>query len=217
MRRITVVSPILISLFVALASSQLFLPSFLKKYYPQRHTVQEPIMHLFDSAFPASNKDNPPSGQSGSVRISDVIAKDRAINIFAGFTRDIEPVSQRLEDGSQNTTVLAPLNTAITALPRKPWEDPKDYTALGEMAYDGSEGEGRAHKNLRKFVESHIIAVSPWKKSEKVETMDGRKIWWEEEDGKKMIRPDNVEVTSIANSVGNGEVWMLKEVLNPAS
>ncbi|KAH0172549.1 hypothetical protein KCU67_g1690, partial [Aureobasidium melanogenum] len=90
----------------------------------------------------------------GAVTISDVLGRERNINIFAGFTRDIESVSRRLEAGSHNTTLLAPLNSAITKLPRKPWEDPQDYAALGQNAYDGQSGEDRAHKNLRRFVEA---------------------------------------------------------------
>ncbi|KAG9975529.1 hypothetical protein KCU78_g22702, partial [Aureobasidium melanogenum] len=110
----------------------------------------------------------------------------RNINIFAGFTRDIESVSRRLEAGSHNTTLLAPLNSAITKLPRKPWEDPQDYAALGQNAYDGQSGEDRAHKNLRRFVEAHVVPESPWAEGQKVQTLGGDTVWWEEKDGKKL-------------------------------
>jgi hypothetical protein len=124
---------------------------------------------------------------SGSgVTISDVLSRERNINIFAGFTRDIESVSRRLEAGSHNTTLLAPLNTAITRLPRKPWEDPQDYAALGQNAYDGQSGEDRAHRNLRRFVEAHVVPESPWAEGHKVQTLGGDTVWWEEKDGKKL-------------------------------
>ncbi|KAI9806638.1 MAG: hypothetical protein M1825_006095 [Sarcosagium campestre] len=205
-----------ISLASVVSSNQL-LPSFLTQRNSKSNSgAQKPIMNIPNIALPPSRQDNPSVADSGSIIISDVIAKDRAINIFAGFTRDIQSIAERLADKSQNTTVLAPLNSAVTSLPQKPWEDQRDYAVLGEAAYDGSDGEDRAHRNLRSFVEAHVIALSPWKEGEKVETLGGgRKIWWENEDGKKMLRPDNIEVSSIADRVSNGEVWILKEVLPP--
>jgi len=154
---------------------------------------------------------------SGSgVTISDVLSRERNINIFAGFTRDIESVSRRLEAGSHNTTLLAPLNTAITRLPRKPWEDPQDYAALGQNAYDGQSGEDRAHRNLRRFVEAHVVPESPWAEGHKVQTLGGDTVWWEEKDGKKLIQPGGIEVSSIPNKVANGEVWVLEGARNYA-
>lgn len=102
--------------------------------------------------------------------------------------RDIESASRRLDDSSRNTTVLAPLNSAIEKLPRKPWEDPKDYGALGPNAYEGGEGRERAQRNLRKFVEAHMVPVNPWPESEKARTLGGdQEIWWEERDGKRLV------------------------------
>ncbi len=128
------------------------------------------------------------SSDTGAVIISDVIEKDRAINIFAGFTRDIASISKRLNDDGCNSTVLAPLNSEIQKLPRKPWEDPKDYGALGQSAYEGSAGEDRAHTNLRRFVEAHILAVSPWKEGEKIKSIGGEELWWENKGGTRIVR-----------------------------
>jgi hypothetical protein len=66
-----------------------------------------------------------PENPSGTLTISDILPKTRSINIFAGLTRDISSVTSRLEsqDPTENATLLAPLNSAMTALPRKPWED----------------------------------------------------------------------------------------------
>ncbi|KAI4121104.1 MAG: hypothetical protein LQ338_006565 [Usnochroma carphineum] len=156
------------------------------------------------------------SADAGDTVISDVIGTDRAINIFAGFTRDIDAISKRLADKSQNTTVLAPLNSEIQKLPRKPWEDPKDYGTLGQSAYEGSAGEDRAHRNLRRFVEAHVIPASPWKEGEKIKSAGDEKLWWEAREGTRFIQPGNLEVSSIANRVSNGEVWILKGVVNYA-
>ena len=136
----------------------------------------------------SGSPDPPPSAGPGTVILSDVMGRDRSINIFAGFTRDIESVSRRLDDSSQNSTVLAPLNSAIEKLPRKPWEDPRDYGALGADAYEGEDGQERAQRNLRRFVEAHILPVSPWAEGEKVKAVgDDRNIWWETKDGKRVV------------------------------
>jgi paired amphipathic helix protein Sin3a len=153
-------------------------------------------------------------GSDNLVMLSDVLGKDRSINIFAGFTRDIESVSQRLDDANQNTTVLAPLNSVIEKLPRKPWEDPRDYGVLGPTAYEGDDGRDRAQRNLRRFVEAQyvrhcnacfactarwsscrpglipdsIIPKSPWPVNDKIASLgDDRNIWWEEKDGTRMV------------------------------
>jgi paired amphipathic helix protein Sin3a len=150
----------------------------------------------------------PPVGTGGGVVLSDVMGRDRSINLFAGyvhlpltssaapatypdrsrFVRDTESAAYRLENSSKNTTVLAPLNSAVEKLPRKPWEDPQEYGALGPNAYEGGEGYERAQRNLRKFVEAHLVPVSPWQEREKVRTVGGdREIWWEEKDGTRLV------------------------------
>jgi len=139
-------------------------------------------------ALPPDNPNSPPFTEpTGEIILTDVLGRDRSINVFAGFTRDITDVDQRLGDSNLNTTVLAPLNSAIMALPRKPWEDPQDYAKLGAEAYEGSEGEDRAHRNLRRFVEAHVVPMSPWLEKEKVATMAGGEVWWEMKDGKKVV------------------------------
>jgi hypothetical protein len=124
---------------------------------------------------------------STGVIISDVIGKTQTIGIFSSLTRDIDPVSDRLNDASKNATVLAPDNSAMRNLDRKPWEDQKDYETLGANAYEGGDGEDRAHKNLRRFVESHIVPQSPWQEGQKVKTVAGDEIWYETKDGKKRV------------------------------
>ncbi|KAM7191789.1 hypothetical protein V8F20_009152 [Naviculisporaceae sp. PSN 640] len=166
---------------------------------------------------PAADPPSDSAGGGDSVILSDVMGKDRSINLFAGFVRDIESAAQRLDDASSNTTVLAPLNSAVENLPRKPWEDPRDYGALGPNAYEGEDGTQRAHKNLQRFVERHMVPVSPWPKGEKVKAIgDDQNVWWEEKDGRKFIQPGNIEVVSVASKVANGEVWILKGVRNYA-
>ncbi|KAK3501202.1 hypothetical protein B0T13DRAFT_245211 [Neurospora crassa] len=147
------------------------------------------------------------TGGGSSVMLSDVMGRDKSINLFAGFLRGIESPSQRLDDPARNTTVLAPLNSAIENLPRKPWEEPRDYSALGANAYEGEDGQGRAQRNLRRFVEAHLIPTSPWPAGEKIKPVGGdTEVWWEEKDGVKRIQPGDIEVLNVGSSVVNGEV-----------
>ena len=172
------------------ALSQLVLSDFfgrIPRHLNPASYQQEAMMNIPNIVMPPSKENNDSPDGTDEVIISDVIGKDRVINIFAGFTRDIDNISKRLDDASQNTTVLAPLNSEIQKLPRKPWESPKDYEELGTNAYTGSDGENRAHKNLRRFVEAHTIPVSPWKEGERVESLGGGKVWWEDNDGKKIV------------------------------
>jgi len=180
---------------------------------------QKPVMNP-GIVLPPSNQDNPPNtnpGEGGdTVILSDVLGRDRSINVFAGLARDIVTVSDRINNEGMNTTLLAPVNSAITSLPRKPWEDTQDYNNLGAGVYQGDNGVDRAHKNLQHFVESHVVPSSPWSEGEKVETMAGQKIWWESKHGVKLIQPGGIEVSSVASTVANGEVWILKGVMDRA-
>jgi hypothetical protein len=173
-------TPLTILLTAAFAVSALTL----KQQSPMADNNLGPAMPAPPISPPSTSK---PPGDSNTVILSDVLGNDRSINIFAGFTRDFATISQRFEDSKLNTTILAPVNSAIMSLPRKPWEDPEDYNNLGANAYEGEEGEERAHRNMRRFVEAHVIPVSPWKEGEKVQTLAGGEIWWENNNGVKMV------------------------------
>lgn len=156
--------------------------------------AQQPIFDTPGPAMPPSSDpstgpSDPNAGGPGTVILSDVMGRDRSINIFAGLVRDVESVSKRLDDAGQNSTVLAPLNSAMEKMSRKPWEDAQDYDKLGTNAYEGDEGWERAQKNIRRFVEAHIVPVNPWKEGEKVDVMGGGQVWWESKDGAKFVSP----------------------------
>lgn len=154
--------------------------------------------------------------------LNDIISIDRAISIFSGLTRSVEEVSARLEDGNQNTTVLAPKNTVITNLPRKPWEDQHDEAeasakgTVSEELYRGESGEDRAACNLRRFVGAHLVGISPWQKGKanQMNTLQGKTLWWEEEGGVRKIYPDGIVVEQVKDDVPNGQIWVLNGVIN---
>jgi hypothetical protein len=210
---------ILASSLLITSSALLVLP-FQSKPTPARfaaHDRQEAIMNPGIQLPSKEKEDHHSPPPNSDVILSDVIGSQRSINVFASFTRDISSVSSRLDTAGLNTTVLAPTNSALSALPRKPWEDPTDYAKMGAEAYSGKDGEDRAHGNLRRFTEAHVVFASPWKEGERAERMSGGELWWETKDGKTFIQPGNVEVQHIVSKVANGEVWVLRDVLNYAS
>jgi hypothetical protein len=138
-------------------------------------------------AMPPTTGDN--NNPTSNLFVSDILDKTRQVNIFASLSRDIEEISTRLNDKGKNTTVLAPLNSAVQSLPRKPWEDPEDYARYGEAhAYTGDEGEDRARRNLRRFVEAHLVPASPWKEGEEIETVGGGRVSWVKQGDKILVR-----------------------------
>jgi len=163
---------------------------------------------------PTADKPEDQNVDDGSLTISDILPKARNINIFASFTRDISSVAGRLESitPGANTTLLAPLNSAMQALPRKPWEDrPNDNSGVSAQR-----SEDKAAQNLQRFVEEHIVPTSPWDEGQdnKVATLGGQELWWETRNGKKVIMPGEIVVDGVLGKVGNGEIWALRSVVN---
>lgn len=146
------------------------------------------IENLGPAMPPANTNSSASSAQSeDAVILSDVLGKDRSINIFASLIRDIDSADTRMADGNSNTTVLAPVNSAIVALPRRPWESNEDYEQLGENAYEGQSGQDRASSNLKRFVFEHIVPESPWKEGSRIATLAGSQVWWETKDDKRYV------------------------------
>ncbi|KYK54361.1 hypothetical protein DCS_06319 [Drechmeria coniospora] len=176
-----------------------------------------PAPSLAANAFPIPGMPPPFSDpERCSPPLADILGTHRSLTSFSSFARLQTSTTALLADLTSNTTVLAPLNSAIERLPRKPWEDPREYEVLGAQAYDGSGGEHRANENLRKFVEAHLLTASPWYRNVRATTVAGKELWWEEKDGKRVIMPDRVEVEKVASQVANGEIWILTGVLKYA-
>ena len=124
------------------------------------------------------------SAQSGDLKISDIIGKERGINVFASLTREVTDISDRLES-NQKTIVLAPLNSALKG--KKTWEDAEGKQDPGVDAFSGPEGKARADDNTKRFVESHVIPVDQWTEGDKIQSLGGAEVWWESKGGKKIV------------------------------
>ena len=182
--------------YLALGGSSQLLPFFSRlrqgdpAEFRSAQQEQSPFMEQNPNlVLPGTGTTPKDKAPSSSILISDVVGRSHDINVFASLTRDITSIAARLDSTSANSTILAPLNAEIYKLPRKPWEDPQDYEKLGTQAYEGQDGSDRANANLRRFVEAHVVPESPWRKEVEIETLAGRKIWWEErEAGQKLVR-----------------------------
>lgn len=167
------------------------------------HQQQQQPLH------PQNNKMAQMADQpSGSPLLGDILPLDKQISIFSGFTRSVATISDLLMNREKNTTVLAPSNVAVSRLPRKPWEDPDD------KEYIGVEGEDRASRNLRRFVEAHCVGVSPWDEKARVQTVEGTEVWWEWRDGGRWVMPGDIKVAQVKEGCENGQVWVLDGVVN---
>ena len=171
--------------------------------------LQNPLLGDSLPKMPFSYSKDEPTIQP-AVRLNDILPTHRSLTTFSSLTRQSAAVDALLSSSSHKTTVLAPLNSAVEALPRKPWEDLGEYDEGGAEVYEGEEGRERAAKNLRRFVEAHLVGTAPWKEGEKVRTVtdegQGREVWWETREGKRVVLPDEVEVERVASRVGNGEL-----------
>ncbi|KAL6863836.1 hypothetical protein J3F83DRAFT_164682 [Trichoderma novae-zelandiae] len=190
---------------------------------PANHRIPQypPPGHLPVIMAPPANEAE--SQVQPAVLLVDILGTQRSLTTFFSLSRMHPETSDPLADPDTKTTVLAPNNIVIEDLPRKPWEKSADYDALGEQAYDGSGGKDRADENLRRFVQAHLVIghPSPWEAGVKAKTAAGREVWWEhgksgDGDEKRVVMPDGVEVERVASRVANGEVWILKGVLNYA-
>ncbi|KAI0021175.1 hypothetical protein F4780DRAFT_304127 [Xylariomycetidae sp. FL0641] len=155
--------------------------------------VQKPLPDSLGPVMPHPQPEHasppPPPAVQGGVLISDVMGRDRSINTFAGFARGVAGVAARYDSSRFNSTVLAPLNSAVEGLPRKPWEDPREYDAFGANAYEGAPGQDRANRNLERFVKAHTVDLSPWNEGQKAKSLleGDTEIWWEMKDGVKVV------------------------------
>lgn len=160
-----------------------------------------------------------------TVPLADALSTLRALTSFSSMTR-IYPsplATSALSETTiaKTTIVLAPLNSAIEALPRKPWEDPDDYAAFGDSAYEGPQGRRRADENLRRFVDRHVVVVEAadaWPPGRRAKSLAGCELWWQQhETGNRLVMPHHVEVERVASRVAAGEIVSSRRPLPPLS
>src|SRR5687767_12736126 len=129
-------SPLLLLALPALTDAQLLFPFSSRpsgKASPSasdKHIHQPLPFGQLPIMPPSTDKDGDMTIQP-SVPLNDILGTLRSLTTFSSLTRMQTTTTSLLSDLSTNTTVLAPLNSAIESLPRKPWESPRDYDAHG--------------------------------------------------------------------------------------
>jgi len=182
-----------------------------------------PLLDLAPQSPLMSSTENP-----SDLTLTDVLPSHPSISIFASLARTTNSLTSLLSSQPpsspsthpHNITILAPSNSALASLPRKPWEQPSDYAAFGTSAYEGADGEGRAQRNREGFVRAHIVVGELGVGMKKARTLRDTEVWVEEREGdseggkRTLVMPGGVEVQRVAEKVGDGEVWILDGVLN---
>ena len=117
-----------------------------------------------------------------------------------------------------NSTLLAPRNSALQSLHRRPWED-EDEDEGSQVIRHGSKGdlssqeiEDKARQNVEQFVAGHVITNSPIQPDIELETLRGTKISYTIKSGEKFIQPGNIKVLG-EREAANGAIWVLDGVI----
>lgn len=96
--------------------------------------------------------------QNTGVTLDDRLQSLPAISLFGRYVRDIDGMSEALADGDRHIMVFAPTNDAITAMPKKPWEYPRNIDKLEQAGASASEIHDAIQANVRRFVLTHVVS-----------------------------------------------------------
>lgn len=152
--------------------------------------------------------DNTPP--AGKPTLADVLGINKQCTIISDYTMGLRDVMLRLQDANKQTLVLAPLNTAILALPQKPW---LDASGSEEKRVNAQRNEERAEANIARFVSAHLAESIPAKAGEHVKRMTGGDMWFElDKNAVKRVYPGGFKVTS-EREAANGQIWTIDGVM----
>lgn len=88
----------------------------------------------------------------GSVLLKTQLAVTREIAIFASYVRDVESLQERFNDEKTYSIILAPSDSAVRSLIKKPWAFP---SPVDEKLPDERK-EQIIRNNVRTFIAEHI-------------------------------------------------------------
>ncbi|KAK9379673.1 uncharacterized protein V2V93DRAFT_373315 [Kockiozyma suomiensis] len=154
-------------------------------------------------------------GHGVQLLMTDAMGVNRDISIFAGLTRQVENLMYRLQDPSLDTLVLAPTNTVMQNLPRKPWEDAPEAEPMSPNAGPHGE-ERRALQNIERFVLSHVVfGYGFHQPKQKSKCGTGASDLWYEKSGANVVVHSDSKVANVVKMerVGNGQVWSVDSAL----
>ncbi|BGP14712.1 hypothetical protein JCM10213_002759 [Rhodosporidiobolus nylandii] len=153
---------------------------------------------------------------SSSPTLADLLTRSKTARMFYGYSRDSAAVSTLLLDSTGSVTVLAPTDSAITALARKPHQGPPPRNADGGEVRASVEDERAAAEYLERWCKAHIVLErvqleeDGWEEREYA-TMAGTMVRFARSaDGKgRTLLPGDVEVVG-EETASNGKVLYLQ-------
>ncbi|GAA5898019.1 uncharacterized protein JCM6883_000895 [Sporobolomyces salmoneus] len=158
---------------------------------------------------------------SSSPSLTDLLTRSKNSRLFYDYIRESTSVSTRLANPLESTTILAPISSAIVALPRRPHQGPPVPVEGHVEGYSGSrEDEEARAEYLEKWIKRHLIAdrIDLEDLTKEYETLQGgEKISFVTSggEGEEWLRvmPGDIEVVEIEQA-SNGVILYLRGTLN---
>ncbi|GAA5852676.1 hypothetical protein JCM8547_002586 [Rhodosporidiobolus lusitaniae] len=171
--------------------------------------------HVDTLPFVVQNPNNIPT--SGAIpSLADLLTRSKRSRWFYDYARDSTAVSTILIDLHGSTTLLAPVDAAIVALPRKPHEGPAvAESQSGEVS--SNEEERQRAEYLEAWVKNHCVLErveleeGDWEARDYT-TMSGKKVKFAAggENGEgRVLLPGDVEVVG-EEMASNGKILYLQ-------
>ncbi|GAA5996132.1 hypothetical protein JCM5350_000498 [Sporobolomyces pararoseus] len=161
------------------------------------------------------------SSPSPLLSLTDLLTRSKNSRIFYDYLRDSSSVSTRLANPLESTTILAPVNSAIIALERRPHQGPPEPAGGYVQGYAGSRQDEQERADyLEKWIKRHLIAgkVDLEEESKEYESLlGGDKVSFARKDQEGQagykVMPGDVQVVEIEQA-SNGVIFYLQGTLN---
>lgn len=145
----------------------------------------------------------------GVPLLGDIFGSLRQCTIIGDYVRSAQTVSDRMVDSQRQTLILAPINSAIVSLPRKPWQDGPENAQ--DPRVDVMRNDDRASKNIEAFVDRHVIPMFPVEAGTTARNLAGQTLLFEIKDGDKYI--DGKHKVLDEKLASNGAIWVISGVI----
>ncbi|GAA5831710.1 hypothetical protein JCM3766R1_004987 [Sporobolomyces carnicolor] len=149
--------------------------------------------------------------------LTDLLTRSRNSRLFYDYVRDSRLVSTRLGDVSEASTVLAPIDSAIVSLARKPHQGPPG--PITAYSLGSREDEHARATYLERWTKRHVVPeLVELNKPGPYVTLGGATVTLVKSEGDNgrttyRVMPGDVEVLEI-ETASNGIILYLKETLN---
>ncbi|GAA5911149.1 hypothetical protein JCM6882_006588 [Rhodosporidiobolus microsporus] len=181
--------------------------------YPPMHAQPQDVPDSLPFVIQQDSSFIPVSAQPS---LGDLLVRSKA-RLFYDYARDSAAVSSLLVDPNGAATLLAPTDSAILALARKPHEGPESRSS---SEVSSNEEERQRAEWLERWVKAHVVLEQveleegEWEEREYT-TMDGKTVRFaprgDDGEGRQLL-PGEIEVVGEAQG-SNGKVLYLQGTL----